>query len=116
MHLTRQKRSGSQMENPKSQLITKTDVARVQNTWLGEPYKCKSRRSENCSCVLQMMWTSVGRNEQQFNDLYFKTNAALLIMFRVHGKGNSRPPGEKDLVQKRLQAIYILIAYNHCPV
>lgn len=91
MHLTRAEKKRFQMENPKSQLITKTDVARVQNTWLGEPYKVSLGGQKNCAAFADDVDKAWDENEQQFNDLYFKTNAALLIMFRYMEKAI---PGE----------------------
>ena len=71
-----------ELQNPKSQLLTKTDVAKLENTWRGMPNKVSMGAQKNFiffADLIAKFWTE---DEKQFNEDYFRNIAALAILFR----------------------------------
>ncbi len=82
MRLTPAKKKQFELKHPKNQVIKKTDLAKVQNTWLGNPdivSKGAQTNFNEFATYIEEQWES---NEQQFNDWYFQTTAALILIFQ----------------------------------
>lgn len=70
------------LQNPKSQLLTKTDVAKLQNTWREMPHKVSLGAQKNFmhyAEIISKSWTS---DNKYFNEDYFRELVALAILFR----------------------------------
>ncbi|QNA87468.1 AIPR family protein [Massilia sp. Dwa41.01b] len=68
--------------NPKSQLLTKLDVAKYENTWKGLPHKVSCGAQKNFVFFagwLAKRWTE---NDSAFDELYFRNLVAMSILFR----------------------------------
>lgn len=68
--------------NPKAQLLTKLDVAKLENTWKGLPHKVSYGAQKNFVFFagwLAKRWTE---NDSAFDDLYYKNLVAIAILFR----------------------------------
>lgn len=71
-----------QLQNPKSQLITKTDVAKFSNSWKELPHKVSLGAQKNFVAfadVISKAWSSDGKI---YNEEYFRDTVALALMFR----------------------------------
>ncbi len=82
MRLTPAKKKQFELQNPKNKVIKKTDLAKVQNTWSGFPHTVSKGAQTNFSSFAEYIdeqWTA---NETQFNERYFQSTAALMIMFQ----------------------------------
>lgn len=82
MRLTPAKKKQFELQHPKNKVIKKTDLAKVQNTWRGFPHTVSKGAQTNFTAFAEFIdeqWTA---NEEQFNDRYFQTTAALLLMFQ----------------------------------
>lgn len=82
MRLTPSKKKQFELQYPKHKVIKKTDLAKVQNTWRGFPHTVSKGAQTNFTAFAEFIdeqWTA---NEEQFNDRYFQTTAALLLMFQ----------------------------------
>ena len=82
MRLTPSKKKQFELQHPKHKVIKKTDLAKVQNTWRGFPHTVSKGAQTNFTAFAEFIdeqWTA---NEEQFNDRYFQTTAALLLMFQ----------------------------------
>lgn len=82
MRLTPAKKKQFELQHPKNKVIKKTDLAKVQNTWRGFPHTVSKGAQTNFTAFAEFIdeqWTA---NEKQFNDRYFQTTAALLLMFQ----------------------------------
>lgn len=82
MRLTPAKKKQFELQNPKNKVIKKTDLAKVQNTWSGFPHTVSKGAQTNFSSFAEYIdeqWTA---NETQFNELYYQSTAALMIMFQ----------------------------------
>lgn len=82
MRLTPAKKKQFELQNPKNKVIKKTDLAKVQNTWGGFPHTVSKGAQTNFSSFAEYIdeqWTA---NETQFNERYYQSTAALMIMFQ----------------------------------
>lgn len=70
------------LQNPKSQLLTKTDVAKFENTWRGMPNKVSMGAQKNFILFAESIAKSWTEDEKQFNEDYFRNLIALAILFR----------------------------------
>ncbi len=82
MRLTSAKKKQFQLQHPKNQVIKKTDLAKVQNTWLGHPDIVSKGAQTNFASFAEYIDDQWNSNDQQFNERYFQTTAALLLMFQ----------------------------------
>ncbi|MBR8225434.1 AIPR family protein [Burkholderia ambifaria] len=69
-------------QNPKSQLITKTDIAKFENSWRGLPHKVSLGAQKNFLIFADSIAKSWTENESQFNEQYFRNLVAIAILFR----------------------------------
>ncbi len=82
MRLTPAKKKQFQLQHPKNQVIKKTDLAKVQNTWLGHPDVVSKGAQTNFASFAEYIDEQWNSNDQQFNERYFQTTAALLLIFQ----------------------------------
>lgn len=82
IRMTPAKKKQFQLKHPKNQLIKKTDLAKVQNTWLGHPDVVSKGAQTNFNSFAQYIDDKWNSNEQQFNERYFQTTVALMIIFQ----------------------------------
>lgn len=72
------------LQNPKNQLITKTDFAKVRNTWKGLPYIVSKGAQTNFSEFAKTTnneWES-SNDGLVFNEKYFQESVTLIMIFR----------------------------------
>ncbi len=74
-----------QMVNPQKQKITKTDIAKVYNAWRELPQKVSLGAQKNFAVFAEWVTEEWEKNENQFNELFFKQGVALTIVFRQIG-------------------------------
>ena len=82
MRLTPAKKKQFELQHPKNQVIKKTDLAKVQNTWRELPHIVSKGAQTNFSSFAEYIDSEWTNNETQFNERYFQSTAALLLMFR----------------------------------
>lgn len=84
MRMTTAEKKKFLLQHPKNQLVTKTDLAKVRNTWSGMPQLVSRGAQTNFADFAQK--TSEDWNEQEngmlFGDRYFQESVALVLMFR----------------------------------
>ena len=69
-------------QNPKGQVITKTDLAKIRNTWAGYPQVVSKGAQSNFMKFAEIVDELWAKNNAQFNDKYFKDTVALTILFK----------------------------------
>ena len=92
MRLTPAKKKQFELQNPKSKVIKKTDLAKAQNTWRGFPHIVSKGAQTNFSSFAEYIdeqWTA---NDAQFNERYFQSTAALILMFQYLEKQIPKQP------------------------
>lgn len=71
------------LQNPKNQLITKTDLAKVRNTWEGLPHIVSKGAQTNFTEFAQKISDTWEKDEGLlFGDKYFQESVALCLIFR----------------------------------
>lgn len=108
MRLTPAKKKQFELQNPKNKVIKKTDLAKVQNTWRGLPHTVSKGAQTNFSSFAEYIdeqWTA---NDAQFNERYFQSTAALVLMFQYLEKQIPKQPWYEG--GYRANVIYYTIA------
>jgi hypothetical protein len=71
------------LQNPKNQLITKTDLAKVRNTWDGLPHIVSKGAQTNFTEFAQKISHAWEKDEGLlFGDKYFQESVAMCLIFR----------------------------------
>ncbi len=81
MRLTPAKKNEFLLKNPKKQLIKKTDLAKVHNTWLGHPDIVSKGAQTNFIQFANYIDEQWQVNDAKFNERYYQSIVALMIMF-----------------------------------
>ncbi|WP_059173220.1 AIPR family protein [Bacillus sp. FJAT-27445] len=83
MRMTPSEKKKFLLQNPKNQLITKTDLAKVRNTWDGLPYIVSKGAQTNFTEFAQKISDAWDKDEGLlFGDKYFQESVALCLIFR----------------------------------
>lgn len=88
MRLTSSEKKKFLLQNPKSQLITKTDLAKVRNTWKGLPHIVSRGAQTNFATFAEATdkeWVETD-NGLIFNERYWQESVALMLIFRYTEK------------------------------
>lgn len=80
--MTKSAQAKFQLQNPKTQLITKTDLAKIQNSWREYPYYVSMGAQKNFAYFADYIVSQWDKNENIFNEIYFRNTVALAIIFR----------------------------------
>jgi hypothetical protein len=70
------------LQHPKNQLITKTDFAKVRNTWDGLPHIVSRGAQTNFSVFAQRISDEWNEHDGLFGDRYFQESIGLSIIFK----------------------------------
>jgi hypothetical protein len=73
-------------EYPRSQFLTKTDLAKYENTWVGLPYTVSLGAQKNFTEFAKNIGKRWGANGTSFNELWFKRMIAKAMIFRATEK------------------------------
>ena len=84
--MTQAEKKKYQMQNPKTQKITKTDFAKYQNTWREYPYFVNMGAQKNFSRFATFIVDEWNKDDAQFNELYFRNTVVVAIMFNCIDK------------------------------
>lgn len=82
MRLTPAKKKQFMLQNPKSKVITKTDLAKVRNTWSGYPQIVSKGAQTNFMKFAELVDEAWTDNDMQYNERYYMESVALMILFR----------------------------------
>lgn len=84
MRMTAGEKKKFLLQNPKNQLITKTDLAKVRNTWKGLPYMVSRGAQTNFAEFAKATndeWVA-SDDGLVFNEKYFQESVVLVMVFR----------------------------------
>ena len=70
------------LQNPKNQLLTKTDIAKLENTWRGYPQKVSFGAQKNFLHFADWITKQWSTNSAIFDENYFRYVASLALLFR----------------------------------
>ena len=80
--LTPAARKKFDIENPRRQLITKTDLAKFLNVWSELPHKVGLGAQKNFAHFSQLTGESWERNSNDYNEAWYRETVAKAIMFK----------------------------------
>ncbi len=87
MRMTSSEKKKFLLQNPKNQLITKTDLAKIRNTWDGLPHIVSKGAQTNFMDFAQKISDAWEKDEGLvFGDKYFQESVALCLIFRYTEK------------------------------
>lgn len=82
MHMTKSQKDKFAAQNPKKQVITKTDFAKYRNSWAGIPQVVSKGAQTNFMKFAEIIDENWSKNDTVFNDKFFKDSVALAILFK----------------------------------
>lgn len=82
MRMTMAKKNQFVLQNPKEKVITKTDLAKVRNTWSGFPQVVSKGAQTNFMKFAERTDEDWAENDMMFNERYFQESVALIILFK----------------------------------
>ncbi len=84
MRMTAGEKKKFLLQNPKNQLITKTDLAKVRNTWKGLPHTVSRGAQTNFAEFAKTTSDEWEASDDGlvFNEKYFQESVALILIFR----------------------------------
>lgn len=80
------------LQNPRTQLIAKTDLAKVENAWRQLPHIVSWGAQKNFLSFSSFATQAWDKNSNEFNDEYFKRVVAKTILFRQTEQIVSKQP------------------------
>ncbi len=81
LRLTQAQKNAFILKNPKNQVIKKTDLAKVQNSWLGHPDTVSKGAQTNFMQFANYIDDEWQKNSLQFNENYYREIVGLMIMY-----------------------------------
>ncbi|MFJ9501556.1 AIPR family protein [Brevibacillus centrosporus] len=82
MRMTKAERNRFLNQNPKNQLITKTDLAKARNSWRGLPHIVSKGAQANFSEFAQWVDDEWSKSDESFNEKFFQESIALYLLFK----------------------------------
>ncbi|PGC94862.1 AIPR family protein [Bacillus toyonensis] len=82
MRMTKSEKKRFLLQNPKEQLISKTDLAKARNSWRCLPHIVSKGAQRNFKEFAQWVDGNWAVSEASFNDRYFQESVALYILFK----------------------------------
>lgn len=82
MRMTPAKKKQFTLQNPKSKVITKTDLAKVRNTWSGFPQVVSKGAQTNFMKYAEKIDEKWSEDDRRFNERYYTESVALVILFK----------------------------------
>lgn len=92
MHMTKAQERKFMTQNPKDQVITKTDLAKVLSAWDEYPHIVSKGAESNFSEFAKRTEAEWEKRKDDFNDHYFQEAVALVIMYRSLDKVIPKQP------------------------
>ena len=82
MRMTKAKKQQFALQNPKNKVITKTDLAKVRNTWRGFPQIVSKGAQTNFLKYAEFISEKWDENDTAFNERYYTNSVALIILYK----------------------------------
>lgn len=82
MRMTKSEKNKFVAQHPKGQLITKTDFAKVRNSWSGLPHIVSRGAQTNFMNFAEWVDAEWSNSDIIFNEKYFQESVALMILFK----------------------------------
>jgi hypothetical protein len=103
-------KSKFQIEFPKQQLFTKTDMAKYENTWRMKPHAVKRGAQANLKALGPALVSEFDKNPTAFEGGYFRELVSKAILFRVTDKAVLKSVWYKEESGLKAEAVTFGIA------
>jgi hypothetical protein len=82
MRMKKSEKDKFTLQNPKNQLISKTDLAKAFNSWRGLPHVVSKGAQRNFKEFAEWIDQNWATSPERFNEKYFQDSIALYILFK----------------------------------
>lgn len=82
MRMTKSEKDKFVTQHPKKQVVTKTDIAKVRNTWSELPQIVSRGAQTNFTKYADIIDESWAVSDESFNEKYFRDSVTLIILFK----------------------------------
>lgn len=82
MRMTKAQKDKFTAQNPKKQVISKTDLAKYRNSWSGMPQVVSKGAQTNFMKFAEVIDEAWNKSDTSFNDKFFKDTVSLAILFK----------------------------------
>lgn len=82
MAMTKSEKDKFKAQNPKNQLVTKTDFAKARNSWEMLPHTVSKGAQTNFLKFAEIIDTGWDKNPDMYNEKYFKDTMSILKLFK----------------------------------
>ncbi len=82
MAMTKAQKDTFKAQNPKEQLVTKTDLAKARNSWDGLPYTVSKGAQTNFMKFAEIINDGWEKNPDTYNEKYFKDSMSIIKLFK----------------------------------
>ena len=106
--LTQAQRRKFDLEHPRSQLFTKTDLAKFVNVWEQRPHEVSLGAQKNFAIFARKIGRAWKRNPNDLNEAWYREAVAKAIVF----KATERLVSDQPLVRRRLPRQYRRLCYR----
>ncbi len=110
--MTKAQQKKFQRENPKSQVMAKTDFAKFRMSWQEKPEVVSKGAQANFTDFAKEIGAAWEKNHAQFNEYYFKETVALAIIFHAVEKIISAQAWYKNSYRANI-VTYSLAIFHH---
>lgn len=111
MRLTPAKKKAFEREIPKDHVIRKTDLAKVQNSWQGNPHIVSKGAQTNFTSFAEDIEKAWETDNSVFNERYFESTVSLILIFQYLEKAISAQAWYQG--GYRANVIYYSVALFH---
>jgi hypothetical protein len=94
-------------QNPRGQVITKTDLAKYENAWCGLPHVVSLGAQKNFLAFAQWVGEKWKKSDTEFNEEFFRNAVAKAILFRHTERLVSRQPWYQNSYRANIVAYTI---------
>lgn len=82
MQMTKSQKDKFVAQHPKKQVITKTDLAKIRNSWSCLPHIVSKGAQTNFLKYAEIIDDNWNKNDSVYNEKYYKESVALMILFK----------------------------------
>lgn len=82
MRMTQAEKKRFLIQNPKNQLLSKTELAKARNSWRGYPHVVSKGAQKNFTEYAKWIDSAWSTSDISFNEKYFQESVALYILFK----------------------------------
>ncbi len=107
IRLTQSEKKKFLHQNPREQVISKTDLAKFENSWRGEPHIVSMGAQKNFHVFAQFIGDKWNKSDAEFNEEYFRHAIAKAILFHYTERLVSRQPWYQNAYRANIVAYTI---------